>query len=134
MLTKVLEREKRQLLKENLVKRESPQNYMEFPFSTPAKQQQRRKMERSCHTARGHRVLLGKWHGRASWRGAPVPNFWLLPGLASRGTVYSFCLASPASPDMPFWVGFSSKITFGLLFGHITILPTKYSIKLISLN
>ena len=79
VLTKVLERErKKTATKKNLVKRSLPSKLHGVPLSTLAEQQQRREVARSCHTAWGPRALLGKWHGQASWHGAPVPNPWLL--------------------------------------------------------
>ena len=123
MFTKALEREKRQLLKENLVKRAFPKLHEISPFLPP----------RNSSSA-------GKCHGRVKRHGRTV-SFWLrgtvvppgtrrpcqisvlLPGFASRGTTCSCCLAPLASRGTPFWVGFSSNITFGLLFWaylHIT--------------
>ena len=106
------QREKKTAAKENLVKRSVPPKLHEVPLSTLAEQQQRRKVARSCHTARGPRVLLGKWHGRASWHGAPVPNLCWLAWFASRGMVCSYCLAPPALRGTPSWVGFSLKFKY----------------------
>ena len=89
----------------------------------------------------------GKWYRCVKRHGCTV-SFWLcstvvppgtrrlcqisvsLPKFASRGTACS-CVWPHL---LRVWVGFSLKIIFGLLFGLIFILPTKHSIKLISLN
>ena len=126
-------REKKNCYSRKPRKQDNPQKLHKISFSISVQPQQQDWHGHACRHGLPVPVYL-LWHGRASRHGAPVLNLCLRCPFFPLGTTCSCHLARPALRGTPVWVGFSSKMTFGPLFGFIFILRTKHSATLISPN